>query len=63
MQTIGKVNKQIKCIPNNMEKYISFSLGCMDFIDSFQFMSSSFEKLIDNLAKEGPKTILPISNV
>jgi hypothetical protein len=39
-----------------MEEYISFSLGCMDFIDSFQFMSSSLEKLIENLAKEGPKT-------
>ena len=39
-----------------MEKYISFSLGCMDFIDSFQFMSSSLAKLIENLAKEGPKT-------
>jgi hypothetical protein len=57
IQTIGKVQgKQLKCIPNNMEEYISFSLGCMDFIDSFQFMSSSLEKLIENLAKEGPKT-------
>lgn len=36
-----------------MEKYISFSLGCMDFIDSFQFMSSSLATLIGNLAKEG----------
>ena len=25
----------------------------MDFIESFQFMSSSLEKLVDNLAKEG----------
>ena len=47
MQAIGKVQgKQLKCIPNNMEKYISFSLGCMDFIDSFQFMSSSLERLV-----------------
>lgn len=39
MQIIGKVQgKQLKCIPNNTEKYVSFSLGCMDFIDSFQFM-------------------------
>jgi hypothetical protein len=56
MQAIGKVQgKQLKCIPNNMEKYISFSLGCMDFIDSFQFMSSSLERLVENLAKEGPR--------
>lgn len=54
MQAIGKVqDKQINCIPNNMEKYISFSLGCMDFIDSFQFMPSSLEKLVINLAEEG----------
>jgi len=46
MQAIGKVSKQIKCIPNNM--------GCMDFIDSFQFMSFSLEKLVDNHVKEGP---------
>ena len=56
MQAIGKVQgKQLKCVPNNIEKYISFSLGCMDFIDSFQFMSSSLERLVENLAKEGPQ--------
>ncbi|XP_071085832.1 uncharacterized protein [Haliotis cracherodii] len=55
MQAIGKIqNKEINCIPNNMEKYISFSLGCMDFIDSYQFMNSSLETLVKNLAKEGP---------
>jgi hypothetical protein len=55
MQAIGTIQgKSLKCIPNSMKKYISFSLGCMDFIDSFQFMSSSLEKLVDNLAKEGP---------
>ncbi|XP_041361144.1 uncharacterized protein LOC121377277 [Gigantopelta aegis] len=55
MQAIGKIqSKPISCIPNNMEKYISFSLGCMGFIDSFQFMNFSLEKLVNNLAKEGP---------
>ncbi|CAG2230513.1 unnamed protein product [Mytilus edulis] len=54
MQAIGKVEgKKLNCIANNMEKYISFSLGCMDFIDSLQFMSSSLQKLVENLAKEG----------
>ncbi|VDI33244.1 Hypothetical predicted protein [Mytilus galloprovincialis] len=53
MQAIRKVEgKQLNCIANNMEKYISFSLGCMDFIDSLQFMSSSLQKLVENLAKE-----------
>jgi len=44
---------EIKCIPNNMEKYISFSLGNLRFIDSFQFMSQSLETLTENLAQEG----------
>ncbi|XP_033729639.1 uncharacterized protein LOC117318793 [Pecten maximus] len=54
IQAIGKVSdKEIKCIPNNMEKYISFSMGCMDFIDSYQFMGTSLEKLVGNLSVEG----------
>ena len=53
MRAIGKTKKKINCIANNMEKYISFSLGCIDFIDSFQFMNASLEKLICNLSKEG----------
>ena len=53
MQAIGKSKKKLECIPNNMDKYVSFSMGCLDFIDSFQFMSSSLETLVSNLAKEG----------
>ena len=40
MQEIGNITSKIKCIPNNMEKYISFSLGNLRFIDSFQFFLS-----------------------
>lgn len=36
-----------------MKKYISFSLGCTDVIDSHQFMSSSLKKLVENHTKEG----------
>lgn len=54
IQAIGKVNKKLKCIPNNMEKYMSFSMGCMDFIDSHLFMPSSLENLVENLAKDSP---------
>lgn len=46
-------NKTINCIPNNMEKYISFLIGHLDFLDSLQFMTASLEKLVSNLAKEG----------
>ncbi|XP_061193783.1 uncharacterized protein LOC133202021 [Saccostrea echinata] len=45
--------KTLSCIPQNHEKYISFSMGKLDFIDSFQFLSTSLEKLVKNLSKEG----------
>ena len=46
----------INAIPNNMEKYMAFMLGNhLTFIDSFQFMSSSLERLVSNLPKESLK--------
>ncbi|KAK3101531.1 hypothetical protein FSP39_004239 [Pinctada imbricata] len=54
MSEIGKMKrKNLKCIPQNHEKYISFSLGNLDFLDTFQFMSTSLQKLVENLAKKG----------
>ena len=46
----------INAIPNNMEKYMAFMLGNhLTFIDSFQFMSSSLDKLVNNLPEEALK--------
>ena len=70
MQEIGKIAKEhtyinkkgekvemnINCIPNNMEKYMAFMLGKhLVFLDSFQFMSSSLDNLIKNLPNEAFK--------
>ena len=70
MQEIGEIVKKytfknhkgedaqmkINCIPNNMEKYMAFMLGNhLNFIDSFQFMSSSLEKLVNNLHRDSLK--------
>ena len=70
MQEIGKIAKEhtynnkkgekvemnINCIPNNMEKYMAFMLGNhLVFLDSFQFMSSSLDNLIKNLPDEAFK--------
>ena len=67
MQEIGEIVKEhkytnkkgekclmnINAIPNNMEKYMAFMLGNhLTFIDSFQFMSSSLDKLVSNIPKE-----------
>ena len=61
MQNIGEIAKKhryknkngeecqmnITAIPNNMEKYMAFMIGNhLTFIDSFQFMSTSLDKLI-----------------
>ena len=53
MQEIWKFGLEVNVIPNNMEKYMSFSLGKnLVFIDSIQFMASSLESLAGNLSKE-----------
>ena len=67
MQQIGEIAKKqaytnkkgekqdlnINIIPNNMEKYMTFMLGNnLTFIDSFQFMNSSLDKLVSNLPKD-----------
>ena len=53
---IKKDEKQdfnINAIPNNMEKYMAFMLGNhLMFIDSFQFMSFSLDKLVSSLPKD-----------
>ena len=66
MQQIGEITKKhtyknnkgeekqmnINAIPNNMEKYMAFMLGNhLTFLDSFQFMSSSLDKLVRNLPR------------
>ena len=46
---VGKVlkeigNPKIDAIPNSYEKFMSFNIGSLRFIDSLQFMASSLEK-------------------
>ena len=68
MQQIGEIAKnhayknkkgkeqplKINAMPNNMEKYMAFMLGNhLNSIDSFQFMSSSLDNLVENVTKCG----------
>ena len=46
-------NPKIDAIPNSYEKFMSFNIGSLRFIDSLQFMASSLEKLVENLYSEG----------
>ena len=71
IKKLGSPNENIDCIPNNEEKYISFSKNIKEgeykdkktgeirnktfkirFIDSFKFMGSSLEALVNNLPKD-----------
>ena len=56
MQAIGKISKEqnlsINCIPNNRERYMAFMLGNnFVFLDSFQFMASSLDRLAANFLR------------
>jgi len=53
MAGIEKANdkKRISCIPNNMEKYMTFSIGRLQFIASLQFLNASLDELVKNLNK------------
>ena len=54
MQGLGKYKeRKLECIPNNMEKYISFTFDKLVFLDSLQFLSESLGNLVENLAAEG----------
>ena len=51
----GNEAEKISCIPNNMEKYMTFSLDQLQFIDSLQFLNSSLDKLSSNLSLDDLK--------
>ena len=52
-----KQDLNINAIPSNMEKYMAFMLrNHLTFIDSFQFMSCSLDKLVNNLLKDDLKS-------
>ena len=52
MQEIGRFNLKINVIPNELEKYMSFTINNkVSFIDSFQFISFSLDNSVKNLGK------------
>ena len=38
-----------KIIPKSMENYVSIRVGCLRFLDSYRFLSSSLDKLVKSL--------------
>ena len=45
-------HRRIDVITNNSEKYISFSIGKLKFLDSMQFLSGSLDTLSNQLKPE-----------
>jgi hypothetical protein len=52
MNKLSDKNIKFSVIPNSNEKFMSFDIGHLRFIDSFQFMASSLESLVENLVDE-----------
>ena len=53
MQELDKFNLKINVIPNGLEKYMSFTINNkLCFIDSFQFLCSSLDSLVENSSKD-----------
>ena len=53
MQELVRFNLKKNVIPKGLEKHMSFSINNkLNFIDSFQFLSSSLDSLVKNLNKD-----------
>ena len=65
MQELGRFSPKINVIPNGLEKYMSFSIFSklsLSFVESFQFLSSSLDSLVQNLGKDDFKYLSQESN-
>ena len=50
LQNVKQEHGKISVIPNNSERYISFDVGRLKFLDSMQFLSCSLNKLAEQLS-------------
>ena len=57
---LSKFDCKISVIPSSLEKYMSFSLNNLIFIDSILFMNSSPDKLVKNLRNNDFKCLSKI---
>ena len=64
MQEVGKFNLEINVIPNVLEEYISLSIkNKLSFIDSFQFLRSSLDSLVENLSNDDFKYLSQVFDI
>ncbi|XP_039299204.1 uncharacterized protein LOC120355030 [Nilaparvata lugens] len=51
LKSLGKCKKEISCIANTSERFLTLSVGKIKFLDSYKFMSESLEVLVRNLVE------------
>ena len=51
-QKIKRKHGKFNVIPNNSERYISFEVGRLKFLDSMQFVSCGLDKLAEKLSND-----------
>ena len=56
---VDKKNDKVKfeIIPKTNEEYISVTYGCIRFIDSYRFLSSSLDSLVRTLVDNNHRTL------
>ena len=62
MQEMANLQKEVKCVANNMEKYITISVDGLRFIDSLNFLQGSLDSLVKATPKEALKITSTLSN-
>ena len=61
MQAMSQLQKEVKCVANNMEKYITFSVGGLRFLDALNFLQGSLDSLVTATPTESLKITSTIS--
>ena len=51
IQSLTEKFERVNCVPSSTEKFITFSVANLQFIDSMSFLPTSLEKLVDSLAQ------------
>jgi len=52
MKSLHDPNAKVRVIPTNSEKFLAMQIDSIRFLDSFQFLSSSLDKLVSTIARD-----------
>ena len=61
IQAMSQLQREVKCVANNMEKYITFWVRGLLFIDSLNFLQSSLDSLVSATPKDSLRNTAEIS--